>query len=256
MDNEKTVQENVTEEAVAEKEPKKKGGLTESKLEVFIAIMLGITAVFSAWASWVGSLHGGNQATNYATSNNLSAMGNATWNEASQNLMQDMLLWNDISDLQLEIMYADSIGDTDTVELASYKLYYKCYDNLTDEMAASLGFDFDEAGESEPVDYILSWIDTDTATENPFTEEFVSAYYDEASAQLAESEEVLATGQMDNKYGDRFNLVTVIYSIVLFLLGIVGIFKGLPNRKLVTIVACIAFVIATIYMLTIPLPFF
>jgi hypothetical protein len=36
-----------------------------SKLELFVAIFLGITAVLTAWASWQSSLYGGNQATNY-----------------------------------------------------------------------------------------------------------------------------------------------------------------------------------------------
>ena len=38
------------------------------------------------------------------------------------------------------------------------------------------------------------------------------------------------------------------------MLGIVGIFKRLPNRVAVLIIAAIALVIATIYMCTIPLP--
>ena len=46
----------------------------------------------------------------------------------------------------------------------------------------------------------------------------------------------------------------MIYSIVLFMLGIVGIFKQIPNRMIIMIVALVAFLIATIYMLTIPLP--
>ena len=55
----------------------KKKASTEEILEVVIAIFLGITAVLTAWASWIGALHGGNQATSYTTSNNLSAEGNS-----------------------------------------------------------------------------------------------------------------------------------------------------------------------------------
>jgi len=46
----------------------------------------------------------------------------------------------------------------------------------------------------------------------------------------------------------------VIYSLVLFLLGIVGIFKSMPNRAVVLIVAAVGLVLTTIYMCTIPLP--
>ena len=78
----------------------------EDILEIVIAIFLGITALATAWASWIGSLHGGNMSTNYTRSNNLAADGNARWNEASQSLMQDMQVWNLISDYQVEILYA------------------------------------------------------------------------------------------------------------------------------------------------------
>lgn len=71
---------------------------------------------------------------------------------------------------------------------------------------------------------------------------------------LAESEAVLAEGQSDNTKGDTFNLVTVIYSVVLFMLGIVGTFRRLPNRMLITIVAIAGFLFGTIYMFTIPFP--
>ncbi|MGN0364031.1 MAG: hypothetical protein ACI4ET_14485 [Bilifractor sp.] len=45
----------------------------EAIIDLLIVIMLGVTAVTTAWASWIGSLHGGNQATNYAKSNNLAS---------------------------------------------------------------------------------------------------------------------------------------------------------------------------------------
>ena len=41
--------------------------------------------------------------------------------------------------------------------------------------------------------------------------------------------------------GDAFGLVTVIYSVVLFLLGIVGTFKQLPNRYVILGVAIAGF---------------
>lgn len=37
-----------------------------ARLELLVAIMLGLTAVLTAWASWQDSLYGGNQAEKYA----------------------------------------------------------------------------------------------------------------------------------------------------------------------------------------------
>ena len=215
----------------------------EDILEIIIAVFLGITALATAWASWIGSLHGGNMSTNYTKSNNLAADGNARWNEASQSLMQDMQVWNMISDYQVEILYASETGDGDKAYESAYKIKFICADNLTQEMADLIGYDF-----NYDADQIISWVQEDErATTSPFADE-------DAQAVLAESEAVLAEGQTDNTRGDTFNLVTVIYSVVLFMLGIVGTFRRLPNRMLITIVAIAGFLFGTIYMFTIPFP--
>ena len=208
----------------------------EDILEIIIAVFLGVTALATAWASWIGSLHGGNMSTNYTKSNNLAADGNARWNEASQTLMQDMQVWNMISDYQVEVLYADKTGDESKLYESAYKIIN--YD-----------FDFD-------ADQIIDWvINNEKSTVSPFSDEdYVNSYYADAQEILAESEAVLAEGQQDNTRGDTFNLVTVIYSVVLFMLGIVGTFRRLPNRLLITCVAIAGFLFGTIYMFTIPMP--
>ena len=237
------VKAEATEEATAEgKEKKAKKGflpwLNENRLEMFVAIFLGITALLSAWATWIGALHGGNQATNYTKSNNLSADGNSMWNEASQQYMQDMLTWNSIVDLRMDIDYAKSQGNTKEAEHLEDKMNALIYDSGSD--------DFIEA-----VEWALSQEEWTT----PFEKEgFVDGYYTEAQKVIDESTELLEQGQEDNANGDRYGLVTVVYSIVLFLLGIVGIFKNLPNRKLVFFISIVFLFIAMIYMFTIPLP--
>ena len=96
----------------------------EDILEIIIAVFLGVTALATAWASWIGSLHGGNMSTNYTKSNNLAADGNARWNEASQTLMQDMQVWNMISDYQVEVLYADKTGDESKLYESAYKIKF------------------------------------------------------------------------------------------------------------------------------------
>lgn len=231
--------------------PQKEKRTKEEILEIIIAIFLGVTALTTAWASWIGDLHGGNQATSYTESTNLSASGNAQWNEASQSLVQDMQIWNQISDYEVEILYASSIGDADQMSESAYKIQYICLDNMTEEMAELIGYDFSFEAED-----IIDWVINDeNSTTSPFTNmEYVESYYAEATATLAESQAKLESGNQSNTYGDSYGLVTVIYSVVLFMLGIVGTFKNLPNRYIVTAVALIGFIFATIYMCTIPLP--
>lgn len=227
----------------------------EEILEIVVAVFLGITALATAWASWIGSLHGGNQATNYTTSNNVAADGNAQYNEAAQEMMQDMILWSEIGDLQLEILFAQENGDQATVQKDANKLYFKCMEQLSDSMADEIMWDFDAYSDMEPEDAISHWLDLDEAVTSPFSsQEYVDAYFADANEVLAESEALLEQGKKDNASGDAFGLVTVVYSVVLFMLGIAGTFKRLPNRTLITAIAIVGFVVATIYMFTLPMP--
>ena len=212
--------------------------MKEETIEVIVAIMLGVTAIFTAWASWIGSLHGGNQATNYTESNNLSAEGNSLWNEASQNYMQDMMIWNEISQISIDLSFAEDKGDTEEAEKLEYKLDQIISDNCTEEFQEAIYWAIDQEDYATPFDM----------------EGYADSYYAEAKETIALGDEYLEEGKLDNKYGDACNLVTVIYSLVLFLLGIVGIFKKIPNRMIIVCVAAIGFIIATIYMITIPLP--
>ena len=81
-----------------------------------------------------------------------------------------------------------------------------------------------------------------------------SMYFEKANELLEESRALLEEGKQDNAHGDAYNLVNVIYSVVLFMLGIVGIFKRLPNRFVVLVIAVVGLVAATVYMCTIPMP--
>ena len=210
----------------------------EQIIEVIVAVLLGVTALATAWASWIGSLHGGVQATSYTTSNNLAAEGNAMYNEASQSLMQDMILWNQISDTRIEYTFAQEKNDTDAMEKLDWKLEQLLNDNCSEEMYQA-----------------ILWADEQEEYATPFDKEgFIDSYYADSYAVLDESSEYLEKGKTANQNGDAFGLVSVIYSVVLFLLGIVGTFKNLPNRYAVLAVAVVGLLFATIYMFTLPMP--
>jgi len=91
------VKEEVKTEATAEAAKpakEKKSFLSENAIEIITVILLGVTALLTAWASYAGSIHGGNQATNYAKSNNIASDGNSRYNEAVQRMAQDQEIWN------------------------------------------------------------------------------------------------------------------------------------------------------------------
>lgn len=250
---------------MTEEKQQKDTELTEAKekkslddiLELITVVMLGVTALLTAWAGWISSLHGGNQATSYTTSNNLASEGNSEYNAAIQTLNQDMSLWNDISDMQMEISFAQEEGDDLEAEKVCYQLFYKLNENLSEDMANAIGWPYNLTDEqaNDPVGTVMTWLETDEAYTSPFfDEEYVNSYLTTANELLAESQEELEKGQEANSNGDAFGLVTVIYSVVLFLLGIVGTFKNSKNRVAIVAISCVAFVVCTIYMLTLPMP--
>ncbi len=233
-ENKNETQTEATAAAVAVSE--KKHFFTENRIEIFVAIFLGITALLTAWATWIGSLHGGNQATNYTKSNNLASEGNSEYNAGMQLYLSDIMAWNTMMDYSFDQELAQLEGDEAEVELIDQKLQ---------------GYI-----ESNASEYLMYGIQNMTEEmSSPFEVEGVTdSYFTKANELLAESRDLLEEGQQDNANGDKYNLVNVIYSVVLFLLGIVGIFKRLPNRAVVLLIAVIGLIIATIYMCTIPLP--
>ncbi|MFI3170040.1 MAG: hypothetical protein R3Y06_08865 [Faecalibacterium sp.] len=222
-------------------------------IEIIVVILMGLTALLTAWASWVGSLHSGNQATNYTVSNNIASEGNSEYNAASQYLMQDMILWNEIADMQFDIWYAYENDDEYTLALQSEKLYFKLYENLSDDMAAAIAWDFPES--DDYVTTILDWMENEEAVNTPFAdEEYFDSYYEYAYELLAESDAVLEQGKEDNANGDKFGLITVIFSVSLFLLGMISTMESVKNKYILLGVAGVSIVFATIFMLCIPLP--
>ena len=221
-----------------EKGAPKKSFISEAKLEMLIAIFLGITAVLTAWATWIGSLHGGNQATNYTKSSNTASDANSLYNEAFQSVVQDMMTWNLITEYKFDMALAEMRGNQQEVEMIETKVEQIMNDNCTEE--------FQEA---------INWALDQNEDVSPFLKDgYLESYYAEAEAKYAESQALLEEGMQDNKNGDTYNLVTVIYSLVLFLLGIIGIFKNIPNRFAVFVISVILLILAVIFMLRIPMP--
>lgn len=221
-----------------EKVEEKKELLNEKKLEILVAIFLGITTLLVAWAGWMGALHEGNQASNYTKSNNLAAEGNAEYNVAAQVYISDLFAWNTIFNLQLDMETARKNGNEDETKVIEIKLKKIMDENCSPKLLEAIALNNQQEEKIFPFE----------------NEDFVNSYFESAKELLDESQKVLEEGEEDNLHDDSFKLVTVIYSVVLFLLGIVGIFKDFQNRKILFIFSVGILIFAIIYMLTIPMP--
>ena len=96
--------------------------LSEKQLEIIVAFFLGVTALLSAWASWIGSLHGGNQSTNYTMSNNLASEGNSEYVADLQHVNNDMGIWGQISTLMVDEKFSAVDTSDKLAEKAQYLL--------------------------------------------------------------------------------------------------------------------------------------
>lgn len=216
----------------------KKKFLNETKLGVLVAVFLGITTLLVAWAGWIGSLHGGIQAINFTRSNNLASKGNAEYNVAAQVYLSDLFAWNTIYSLKLDMEMAKENGNTDEAQVIDKKIQKIMKENCSEKLLEAIN---------------SSNLESETAS--PFEkEDFVSSYFETAKNLLDESQDVLEEGKEDNRRGDSYKLVTVIYSLVLFLLGIVGILKDFQSRKILFIFSIAILIFGLIYMFTIPMP--
>lgn len=122
--------------------------------------------------------------------------------------MQDMMIWNQINEVLLDQQFAEESGDDLTAEKAEWRLDQLLADNVTDSFLDAINWALEQEEAASPFEmevYVESYFDT---------------YYD----LIEQSDETLEQGKKDNSNGDAFGLVTVIYSVVLFMLGIVGTF--------------------------------
>ena len=211
----------------------------EKRLEIAISIFLGLTALFVGWAAWIGSVHAGNQNANYTMSNNYASEANAEYNVASQLLIRDMMTWNMIQDYLTEKTLYVISNEDDKAQLIQDKLdklVQTCPEELKD--AIEWAYEQDQTGGVSPF----------------LKEGMIDSYFTKAQELLTESQTLMEEGKNDSRNSDRYGLVSVIYSMVLFLLGIEGVFKRLPSRLVVFWSAIVLLIIATVFMCTIPLP--
>lgn len=226
------------EEKVKEEIKEKKEVLNDKRLKVLVAVFLGITTFLVAWTGWIGALHEGIQATNYTKSNNLAAEGNAEYNVAAQIYLSDLFTWNSLFNLQLDMEIAKEKGNTDEAKVIEIKMQKIMNENCSPKLLEAISGKNLQEDKSSPFE----------------NEDFVNSYFEEAKKSLDESKKVLEEGERDNLRADSYQLASVIYSLVLFLLGIVGIYKDFQSRKALFVFSICILIFAIIYMFTIPMP--
>ena len=215
----------------------KKTFITAKRLETVVAILLGVTTLLSAWATWIGSLHSGIQSINFPKSNNMASRGTAEYNMGMQMYLADYMAWNTAKDYYYELETAKADGDQSQIAIITEKIERFKKESISDILAEA-----------------VKWMEANNENDPFKMPGMAERYFETAQETVDQSQELLEEGMRDNTKGDSYNLVTVIYSLTLFLLGIINTFKEMPNRITVLLIAVAFLVFAVIYMCTIPLP--
>jgi hypothetical protein len=210
-----------------------------NRLELIIVFLLGITAVATAWSTWQEGLHGSLMDQNYTVANNLTSEANSMYNEGVQYMTQDMMTWNQLEGFNIDYEFASKKQDADEMEKLDWKIGQILDDGVTDQFMAAIEWAWDQEGYATPFE----------------KEGFVDSYFEDSWAKFDEAEEKLQAGNAHNTHGDNQGLVSVIYAIVLFLLGISATFKQLKAKYILIGVSVVAFAAATVFMFTIPVVF-
>jgi hypothetical protein len=209
----------------------------QRNFEIVIAILLGLVATVTAYASFQSSLYDGNQAQAYTNGTNLATEAESVYLEANQQFIQDGQLYDRLTDLQLDIQNPDAA--ISAAAQVKYDVLY--FQSVSEEFGAAL----ERTAAQNEADAELYYSPLDDADYQDF---LFSSYYDQKEQAVA----TIAEGDLANTYGDRLTLTTVLMAISLFLLGISAVVRGLRVQLILAGVAVAIFIGAGIIMLGVP----
>ena len=234
------MENSITEKEQNGTEPNRKkifGG--KISFNTLVAIMLAICALTTAWATWIGDLHESEQNASYAKAERLNAEANASYNLNSQLYIAVFNIWTTAYSLNAEAQALSAAGDTQGANAKRQQMneYIETncpdYQNFKSAVYAAL-----EKG----------------GTATPFDDYPQASFYSDSEKLAEEATQAREEGNNCNLAHDSYGLVSVFYSLCLFLFGMVGFYQQRLPRRIIFTVGVAVFAIGTIYMLSLPLP--
>ncbi len=174
------------------------GQRSRDRLEILVAILLGLAAIVTAWCSFQASQLGDLVQKNLAEGVREADAASQSYNSA---------IANDIRDQTLFLEFAKA-AQADDEETASYILETL----MSPELAAAV-----EWWSTQPDD---SGLDSPFVKENP---EWSNALYEEAAALDESSQAYFDAAEKADSDADDFDVLTVILALSLFFFGVAGL---------------------------------
>lgn len=210
-------------------------------IEVFIAVLLGLVSIATAYATFQSSLYAGAMSQQYTVGSTLATEAESLYLEGNQQFVRDAQLFDRLTDLEI-----DAAGSDPALAAAAKDKYDVIYFQSV----------------SEPLDAAIQWAAAENQANpsvytNPLdSEEYQASLFTTYSETKDRATATVAKGDESNALGDKLTLATVILAIALFLLGIAAVVSAFRIKVIMGSIAIVIFVAAFIYTLTIPaLPF-
>ncbi len=199
--------------------------------ELFVAVLLGIASVITAWASFQASLYDGEMSAANTKAGVLAAEAESLYLEGNQQYMRDGQLFDRITELSIQ----SSSSNPETAALADETIDVLTFQSLTEDFAAALEW---SAAENDA--------DPEFFTHPQDSEEYLTALFGGYHEVKAEADAALESSAKYNELGDQLTLATVLLAISLFLFGIAAIIRSLRMRLIITGVSTVVMVVATV----------
>lgn len=199
--------------------------------ELFVAVLLGIASIITAWASFQASLYDGEMAAANTKAGVLAAEAESLYLEGNQQFVSDGQLFDRITELEIQTTSADPAAAAvaaETIDVLSFQ-------SMTEEFAAAMEW---AAAENEA--------DAAFFTHPQASEEYLAALFGGYEEVKAQADAELERSGKYNELGDQLTLGTVLLAISLFLFGIAALLRGLRMRLIITGVSTVVMVVATV----------
>lgn len=228
-------------------------------MELLTAILLGLAAIATAFASFQSALYGGRSIEGYSKANKIATEAAAERSRAVVEMAKD-------SSVDIEAMRLTLEGDdapNTAAEDRNYFIATYLYSRQMSEAgykalglpaaARSAETRSSETGMVEGLQEAVleKAMEKDLADDANYQKEML-AKSQELSQQ---SEAVFMEGQTANQTGDKFQFAAVIFAIGLFFGGIAQVFRSNRMRQVILGAGALIFLVGTISLLRLPLIF-
>jgi len=210
----------------------------EKLLDKFSVILLGLVGFATAFATFQQSQYSGAQAELVSDATIEVIQAQSEYNAIISSVDSDIRTYNDIITAKKEIEISKKYNDEKNIEILNNRIELLKKNSASSKLVEKLNEEKYSDGSINPYED-----DSD----------FVNSYIEEPYNNMKKGEAKLSVGGEYNTQSDVFGFSTVIFSVALFLLGIVSSFESVKIKSIITFGSLILTVFASAKMLKVPL---